>query len=170
MPALPLVLLAALATTPAVASKALEISELEFLIGNWTGHLEYLDYGDDKTKIRLPTSISCRLREKSLLLETTFDEPDGSKVTDKATIRPLGDGTKVAYGGAIHRVLTKQFDSAKQTYRLVLTSTGKDTSKPATIKTTILLEQDVLRISKQVTYQDSAVSLTRNEYKLNRGE
>ena len=60
-----------LLAAPAIADESaiavsIDVSELKFLAGSWEGHLEYLDYGDGKTRIRLPTTVQYEAAKDSI--------------------------------------------------------------------------------------------------------
>ncbi len=51
---------------PPTTPVTIGLSELKFLNGSWEGYLEYLDYGDGKTKVRLPTIIRYEPKQESM--------------------------------------------------------------------------------------------------------
>ncbi len=155
---------------PPPAPTSISLSELNFMTGVWEGYLEYLDYGDNKTRVRLPTTIRYETTKDAVSYTMAFIEPDGSKVADKGGIRPVRDGSKILFDGRTHQVLAKEIDPKTETFRIVLTNTGKDDNKSATFTTTILRQKATLTITKQVKYDDQETSFVRNEFSLQRVE
>ncbi len=53
------------------------------LVGSWDGVLEYLDYGDDRTLVQLPTHLVAKPigNDAGLLFAFSYQEPDGRVVT-----------------------------------------------------------------------------------------
>ena len=160
---------AAIAEEPATAV-SIEVSELKFLAGSWEGHLEYLDYGDGKTRIRLPTTVQYEPGKDSIKYVMTFTEPNGSKVQDNGSIRPTRDKTKLIFDGGRHQLISKKFDPPAETYHVALKKTGKDNNQPATFKTTIQRRESSLEITKRVKYDGQETSFVRNRYSLKRAK
>ena len=160
---------AAIAQEPAT-NVSIQVSELKFLVGSWEGYLEYLDYGDGKTRIRLATTVQYELGKDSINYVTTFAEPDGSKVQDKGSIRLTRDKAKLIFDGGRQQVLVKKFDPPAESYQVVLKKTGKDNNQPATFTTTILRRKSTLQITKAVKYDGQETAFVRNQYSLKRVE
>jgi hypothetical protein len=55
------------------------VEAYSFLVGSWERELEYLDYGDNRTLVQLPTSMSCErgANGTSLELTSSYVEPSG---------------------------------------------------------------------------------------------
>lgn len=138
-----------------------------FLIGSWEGQLEYLDYGDDRTRIQLPTTLSCEpsANGESLDLRFAYEEPDGGLVTSIETLALADSGL---YLGALWRIEEQAHRTPEGGYRFVLARQGEDNGQPASIRNTIRLSGDDLTITTSVTYAGSSESLQRHEYRLRR--
>ena len=91
------------ARDPAAAEQEAQkrsLKDFAFLIGEWEGELDYLDYGDDSTRVRLPTRLSCLPDStgQALVLEFTYREPDGRTMTGAEELRLLDEPGWVSLG------------------------------------------------------------------------
>lgn len=139
----------------------------DFLLGSWEGTLEYLDYSDDKTLVRLPTGLRCDRSEagQGLNLRFSYEEPDGRTVFSGERLFETDDG--VFFGGLWHIVEWVE-DPATGTYRLELSQEGEDNGRQARIRTSVSLQGDDLTITKSVRYTGSNEELQRHQYRLTR--
>lgn len=143
------------------------IDEYSFLIGSWQGELEYLDYGDNRTLVRLPTTLRCEPDANGTSLELTFSyvEPSGrvERSTDRLT--PTAEGV---HFGDPWRVKEPVQQTADRLLRVVFERDGEDSGRPATIENSIVLDGEELTITTVVTYTASGEMLQRNQYRFRR--
>jgi hypothetical protein len=159
-------LLFSLSLGAAQASAALQENQgpLDFLVGSWEGELEYLNYGDDQSLVRLPTRLDVRPEEDgdALTFEFSYEEPDGSLGTSRERLRETERGV---YFGGLWQIEERQFDEPSGTYRLVLKREGDDNDRKATIRNVVEAEPGRLTITKFVRYDGSEKELQRNQYR-----
>ena len=157
------------ATTPVAAAGQAESpagdSSLEFLVGSWEGELEYLDYGDDRTLVRLPTSLVARAVGDTVHLEFSFTEPDGSVVTSRERIYESSEGIHL---DVLWQVERRVHDVQAGRHRLVLVRDGEDGGRPATVTDVVALEGGELTITRRVRYAEAAEPLQRHQFRLTR--
>lgn len=161
-----LVLLALLATWTATGLAQSSLEDFDFLLGDWEGELEYLDYQDDETLVRLPTTMRCEPSETgmSLMLAYTYGEPDGRRVDGREALRPADQEGELYFDGR-WRVVEASFDPEADRYQVVLGREGMDNERPAVIRKTILLTGGELTITKEVLYDGESEYLQRNQHR-----
>ncbi len=138
----------------------------DLLIGSWEGELEYLDYGDDRTLVRLPTSLVVQREDATTLtLEYSFEEPDGSIVESRERLRKTPKGI---FFGALWQIEEQSSDGSGRAHRLVMTRDAEDNGRPATIRTAIVADENELTITKLVQYEEAEEYLQRNQYRFRR--
>ena len=143
------------------------IDEYSFLIGSWQGELEYLDYGDNRTLVQLPTTLRCEPDADGTSLELTFSyvEPSGRVEQSTDRLKPTAEG--VLFGDR-WRVKEPVEQTADGLFRVVFERDGEDSGRPATIENSIVLDGDELTITSVVTYSASGEMLQRNQHRLRR--
>ncbi len=138
----------------------------DFLIGSWDGELEYLDYGDDKTLVRLSTRLVVERDDaRTLTFAFSYQEPDGRIVESRERMRETSRGV---FFGALWQVEQQSSDSSGRSHRLVMTQDAEDNGRPATIRTVIARDEDDLTITKLVKYAGDDEELQRNQYRFRR--
>lgn len=162
-----LVLVALLASVPAPGLAQDSLEDFDFLLGDWEGELEYLDYKDDETLVRLPTTMRCEPSQtgRSLVLAYTYGEPDGRVVEGREALRPADREGELYFDGR-WRVVEASFDPEGDRYQIVLSRDGMDSERPAVIRKTILLIGGELTITKAVLYGGESEYLQRNQHRL----
>ena len=137
------------------------------LVGAWEGQLECLDYGDNRTRVRLPTSLHCRIIRDGTALEFQFSyvEPSGrvETSTDLLTVSHAG----LSFGD-LWQVKEQTLQGPAGVFRLILEREGVDNGQAAVIVNAIVLENDSLTMTSTVTYEASGESLQRNRYQFRR--
>jgi len=154
------------ALPPRLAGLQQSAGPYDFLIGTWEGELEYLDYGDDRTLVRLATRLVCTRSDdgEGLTLVYSFEEPNGSVVTSTERLYETPDGLYLDGAWQIEA----RSDDAAGGHRLVLTQRGEDNGRPASVSNTIIADGGGLTITKSVLYDDTAERLQRNQFRLER--
>ena len=138
-----------------------------FLLGSWEGELEYLDYGDDSTRVRLSTSLQGLPSSdgRAIVLRFSYEEPDGRIVTSSERLEETADGVEL---GDLWQVEERSLNETIGVYRLVLRRSGEDNGRPASIVNTVLLDGAELTITTMITYLGSTDSLQRHQYRFRR--
>lgn len=141
----------------------------DFLIGSWEGDLEYLDYGDDETRVTLPTWLVVGRASEGAGLEFSFqfEEPDGSTVEGGDRFYETAEGV---YFGDPWQVESRQTPGSDGSYRLVLFRQGSDNERPASLWTTIEQAGEALMITKTVRYAGGDETFQRNQFRFQRME
>jgi hypothetical protein len=145
------------------------IDAYSFLVGSWEGELEYLDYGDNRSLVQLPTSMRCEPGADGTSLELTFSYVEPSGRVERSTDRliPTSEGV---YFGDLWRIKEPVQRMSDGVVRVVLERDGEDNGQPATIENSIVLDGDELTITSAVIYSASGEMLQRNQYRLRRSD
>lgn len=149
------------------------IQKLSTLDGNWKGYLEYLDYGDNKTKTKLPTEVEAVYNksgnDKYLSVKFIFDEGKGRTVTGEDAWTILDEGETFFYDSTNYTV-TKyiQNDDNNDIGIFVFEKEGNDNNKPCRIQQTFEIHNDSFSIIKKVKYTDEQSYFIRHEYSFQR--
>lgn len=141
------------------------IEPYTWLVGSWTGELEYLDYGDNQTRVQLPTTLDCTVDDdgNALELRFTYTEPNGKVMESTERLVVSGKGV---YFGDLWQLKEAPHQVASETQRLVLERQDKDSGRRATLRNTVSLQGQDLTITLTVTYDGGSESLQRNQYRL----
>ncbi len=137
-----------------------------FVLGEWTGHLDYLDYGDDSTVVRLRTTMRSRVdRDGSAIwLQYRYTEPDGSTVTSQSSIRSGESADIIRFDGE-WKIVAREIDRGDRGARLVLERSGEDNNRPAHFRLTLRGDGDRLEFRKEVRYEGTDRFFVRNAYR-----
>ncbi|MBP9096904.1 MAG: hypothetical protein KBG21_09870 [Ignavibacteria bacterium] len=149
------------------------LKKLATLKGNWNGSLEYLDYGDNKTKTKLPTVCEAVFNksgnDKYLSVKFIFDEGNGRTVTGEDAWTILDEG-KTFFYDSTNYIITSYYqnDDNNDIAVFVFEKEGEDNNKPCTIKQTFEMHNDSFSIIKKVKYKDSDSFFIRHEFAFQR--
>jgi hypothetical protein len=153
----------------AIPTDALKGKELRILQGKWEGELEYLDFSDGKSKVRLSSTFDCKYSEteRKVSISIQFREPNGKIINGTSSITLLENGDQVLIDGEQWKVATAKVSATPDSLVIVLERKGADNNKPADLKKIIRVEKgSTFTYTKQVRYQDGEAFFTRNEYRL----
>ncbi|MBS1493733.1 MAG: hypothetical protein JST55_09485 [Bacteroidetes bacterium] len=148
------------------------LERLASLNGNWIGSLEYLDYGDNKSKTKLPTVCEAVYNksgsDKYLSVKFIFDEGKGRTVTGEDAWTIIDEKT-FFYDSTNYKITNfyTQFDNNDITV-FELEKDGMDNNKPCTIKQTFEIHNDSFFIKKEVKYSDAESYFVRHEFSFTR--
>jgi hypothetical protein len=142
--------------------------DFSFLVGEWDGELEYLDYQDNETLVRLPTTLRAELGDEldSYRMMYAYEEPGGGVVTSDDELVQADGGV---FMGDRWTVEEYTADPAAGSHRVVLLQEGEDDGRPAWIRLTLSATEDELTMTKAVIYDGATESVQRNEYRLRKG-
>jgi hypothetical protein len=151
-----------------------DLKPLDLLIGEWKGQLEYLNYSDNKTRVQLPTNLSCKKTElgEALTLNYVFQDP-GYKIENiqLLTLNKMGQLVLTIVDGGIAKssVLYVKSNETNNglTSSMVFFESGYDNNQPALIRYTINLSASTLISLKEVKYDEGEFTF-RNQIKLNK--
>ena len=134
---------------------------------DWRGALTYRDYGTQKS-VMLNTSLRGEMNSVNrLILRFDYEEPNKTHVFGSDTLTVAPDGAHVRWDGTDFAVKAKQW-LPDQTLRLVLEGPGRDDNRPVTIRKTVVLNQHLLTIRKQVQFAADTAFIQRNSYHFTR--
>ena len=143
------------------------IEDLSFLVGEWEGSLEYLDYQDDSTKVKLPVVISCEAKGSKLRLNFSFTEPNGKNVSNKEDIKTGKEPGTLIWGEEWTVKELKLSPSGKEGLNsITLVQEGKDNEKEANIQLRLMSMGSRLAFRREITYKGEEESFVRNTYNL----
>jgi len=117
------------------------------LAGNWTGTLDYRDYGDD-TRASLPTLLSVN----GMVLAWTHDDGPGKTVRSAETwaFTPDGKGLVITGKDASETMAVSELRRSRDgALTLVLDGTGEENDQPVIVRTILTRTSDTLRITRQ---------------------
>lgn len=140
--------------------KSASPADLKDLPGNWKGQLVYTDYKDDKTQVTLQTTIHISSSGDSMLMDFTYTEPNGKKVTDKGSIRIYNDGKNIYYDGNEYDIIRVARNGARLT--IIAEREGNDNDREADIRDTFIIGPDNINFKKEVKYVNEAKYFVRN--------
>lgn len=147
---------------PAQIPAPIVITDLQALAGSWEGHLEYLDYRTNQTRVTLSATLEIKGRKNTLALFFEFFEPSGKKVKNKEIIRMTADQQQLLLDGTAYSCIERKHDRGSR--KLILTGRGLDNRKPATLRQTITMTGKQFRITKEVLPDGDTDFFVRNEY------
>lgn len=151
-----------------------DLKSLDLLVGEWKGQLEYLNYSENTTRVKLPTNLYCNKTElgEAITLNYVFQDP-GYKVENiqLLTLNKMGQLVLTIVDGGIAKssvlyVKSNETNNGK-TSSMVFFESGYDNNQPALIRYTINLSASTLISLKEVKYDDGEFTF-RNQIKLNR--
>ncbi len=163
-----------LALSPTRAARPTRAALYAAMAGSWTGALEYKDYSNPKRRVTLPTKLAITLAPDSsaLLMHYVYDDGPGKIVEDDDRFVANATVSTIAWGGlksAAQQYVVSDAVGAATAGRIaiVLQGEGMDDNKPATIRETITLSADSLRILKETRFAGSDFAF-RHEYRMHR--
>jgi hypothetical protein len=140
-------------------------ADFAFLVGEWEGKLEYLDYKDNKSRVTLGVTMSARAAGGGVEYAFVYTEPNGSKVEGKPTLLRGAPGL-ARFGEEEWQLLRAEADAAARHYQVALTRQGSDGGRPASLRRTFAFKDGELRIRNEARAEGSGDYTLRNEYTL----
>jgi hypothetical protein len=136
------------------------ISSADFkpLIGSWSGTLTYINYSDG-TPFSMPVGLSIVQTEDANNFTFYFSFPDEPEADSEETVSISGDGTMLNGEPVISKRLLED-----AILEIVTESMGKDANKPATIRHTYIIGEDVFVTREDVQFVGQEEWLNRNEF------
>lgn len=156
-------------TMDATTSDQLSVEDLAFLTGAWEGALEYLNYGDDETRVTLPTRAVYSQQDDHIAYRFVYTEPGGEEVDGEGAIRLAGDD-RVMFNGASHKLVSHKQDTDKNTFEVKITRMGQDNDRDAQIDHVIQRQGDSLSITRYILLDGAAEPFVRHTYTFNRAK
>ncbi len=142
----------------------LTINQLAFLQGNWIGELEYTDYHDDKTMVKLKTLMNAAIIDNKIKSTYIYTEPDGSLVYSDSDIAITKKGDAVRWANMLFKIVSENGGKTQEKV-LVMETNGEDNDKKALIRETFRFANDSLTILKEVKYDGTQSFIMRHIYR-----
>lgn len=134
------------------------LDDFKILVGdNWSGSLNYLNYGSDK-RSTIPANLEINLKgERKIKYKIIFPKEPNSNSSD--TISISKDGSKLD-----GQIITDR--SIDEDGSLVLTAQSRDydDNQEADIRTTYTISEREFRMKKDVKFDNDEDFLNRNEF------
>ena len=145
------------------------------LAGHWSGTLTYKDYRDPTRRVTLPTLLDISHERDSAALRLVFTYDDGPGKTVYSYDRLAFDASgavmtwddTAAVKPQTFAVTAYRVDLAAGLIHLVAETEGEDNDKPATLRETIMIARDSVRILKTVRPRGEEFGF-RHEYRFER--
>jgi len=137
------------------------ISDFAPLIGeDWSGELEYLNYGSDERSTIPVRMIARELKNRSMAYGFLYPGEEHKNARDK--LRVSRDGTKLN-----GMTITRRYLDQDGALVFVTEGKGRDDNRPADIRLTYVISANAFTNRKDVRF-DGGEWINRNEYRLSR--
>jgi len=143
----------------------LKNTDLELQNTLWKGDLTYLNYGDDKTLVKIPCTLETSFEKGKLNTIIVFDELDkkGEKMKDKSSIRISKDGQYLVFGRDKWKIISN--NKSKDNLEIIAQKRGKDNNRPSDFKMTLTIKNGKSIIwKKDVRYDGTTEFFNRNQF------
>jgi len=140
-------------------------NDLQLQINQWKGALTYLNYGDDKTKVKIPCTLSTNFEKGKLYTIIVFDELDkkGKKMKDKSSFSISKGGQYLLLGKDKWKIISNQ--KSKGRLEIVAEKRGKDNNRSADMRTTITIKEgQSVSWKKDIRYDGTTEFFNRNQF------
>lgn len=139
------------------------IEDFSFLLGSWNGSLEYLNFGDDKTLVTLPTRAVYSQEKDKISYAFIYTEPNGTEVNGQGTIA-IESGDRVQYNGGSHTIVSKSVDAEQDVVEIKITQQGMDNNREAQIDHVFQRKGDVVSITRYILREGATAPFVRHTY------
>lgn len=143
------------------------IEDFSFLNGEWEGTLEYLNYGDDKTFVTLPTRSAYYQEDDKIAYRLIFTEPGGEEIKREGSFR-VNREHEILFNGASHFLVEHTEDLENGIFLIRFNRKGKDNDRDAQIDHIIKRNANKLSITRYVLLDGTDQSFIRHTYKFTR--
>ncbi|MFK8007257.1 MAG: hypothetical protein AB8H03_12845 [Saprospiraceae bacterium] len=152
--------------TPIQAQKsALQNSDFSTINQEWKGQLQYLNYGDDKSIVKIPCTLKTDFIDGKINSFIEFDEKDGNgkKMTSEAKFYLSEDGKYFMIDQEKWEIIsTKKTD---QIIQIIAKKRGEDKNRAADMRTTWRLEKgNSITWKKDIRYDGTKDFFNRNSF------
>ncbi|MBN8469801.1 hypothetical protein JYJ95_25115 [Corallococcus exiguus] len=138
------------------------------LAGNWSGTLDYRDFGSDR-RVVLPTLLTVTGEGEEVRLAFTFDDSPGKTVRASQVLRIRADGgvleSEEERSTERMRILERRGGRDARELTLVAEGTGHEDGAPVEVRTVLTRRGDVLSLSR-LTRHPGEPFLLRHVYRL----
>ena len=144
---------------------AVQNSDFAAINQQWIGQLQYLNYGDDKSMVKIPCSLKTEFIKGKVASIIEFDELDknGEKMTSKAKFYISKNGKYFMMDKEKWEIISAE--NTAKTIKIIASKKGKDNDRSAEMKITWLLEKGKsLSWKKDVRYKGTKDFFNRNNF------
>lgn len=149
------------------------IEDFAFLEGVWEGELEYLDFQDDTTKVKVPVKVIVKKKtstedyQQYLYLKTMFTSPNGRLVINENDMKIIDDGKGIFLDGdwkAIHKDVKKD----KGYLAFAFLGKNRDNNIPSQMKQSMIFEKEKLTVKVEVKHENTDDWFVRSQYTISK--
>ena len=139
---------------------AIEVSDIQNLIGEWKGTLMYNDYTSGNL-YSMPCNVTVKSKRKNRKLVLCYEYPNEPKANNKNKIRVAKDGTTLNGKPIISR-----YQTSDGNIKITTEYPGQDgnENKSALIRNIYTIGPNTFIIRKEVQFLGTQEWLTRNEF------
>jgi len=145
-------------TSLATAQRTIAPEELNILLGEWTGTLTYMNYGNGQP-FTMPAELEVERGKNQYQFALSTSYPNEPNANSKGMIKLSEDGTKIN-----KEPITSIEQLPNELMQIITEYKGKDDRKKALIKNVYIIGKTTLIIRKEVKFDGSDTWLKRNEY------
>lgn len=141
----------------------LTMDDLSFLVGDWRGHMEFLEYKDDSTVVKLSSDLEFERKKDKYEYVFSYTQPNGNKVYDiKNTLEVKKN--KLVINNEEWKIIVLTRENETISFHASLQIKENDGDKPALIIYNLMLENELLTMRKMVRYNGEKEFFVRNSY------
>lgn len=144
---------------------AIEISDIQLLLGDWKGTLTYIDYSSNNP-YTMPCEVVIKAKKKNRKLYLYYTYPDEPKANSKGKLKISKDQFKLNGQPIIARSTLS--DGTIQIITSFSNKDGNDRQK-AMIRNIYIIGAEELIMRKEVQFEGTEKWLKRNEFNFKRG-
>lgn len=139
--------------------------ELKRLAGDWTGELEYLDYQNDQSKVRLKMRATNTVADGKVSQAIIYVEPNGKEVKSDGWFSLSPDGANIVEEKMRWTITKNLFDKQAKTRTIVYETKGRDNDRNADLRETLIVGKNEFSITKEVRYENTDEYFVRNTHR-----
>ncbi len=144
---------------------AIEISDIQNLLGSWTGSLTYIDYNSNNP-YSMPCALAIKSTRKNRKLSLAYTYPKEPEANSRAKLKISKNRFKINGKKIIARSTLS--DGTTQIITSYSSKDGNDRKK-AVIRNSYIIGSETLIIRKEVQFEGTEAWFKRNEYNFKRG-
>ena len=141
----------------------LTLDDLAFLAGEWSGHMQFLEYKDDSTVIKLSSELDFEKKKEKYEYVFSYTQPNGNKIYNIKNILEVKKN-KLIINNEEWKIKALTQENETISFHASLQSKGEDGDKPAMIIYNLMLENELLTMRKMVRYDGEKEFFVRSSY------
>lgn len=149
------------------------IEDFAFLEGMWEGELEYLDFQDGKTRVKVPVNVIVKKKTSTedytqyMQLKTTFTTPNGRLVSNENDMKIMEDGKGIVLDGD-WKAIQKEVKKDEGYLAFSFLGENKDNNIPSKMKQSMILSKGSLTVKVEVKHESTDVWFVRSQYTISK--